>query len=72
MTVTTNSFEPTVRSWSPTISTVASASVVSITTSTEVLPGARSTDEPSSTSSPFTWKVARVVSVLGRTTIVTV
>ena len=72
VTKTLKVFSPVTRSVSPETSKVASGSVVSTVTPTSVIPGARSTVEPSSTSSPFTWKVASDVSELGKTTKVTV
>ena len=72
VTLTTSSFSPVTRSESPTTSNVAAGSVVSTLTSTEVVPGARSTDAPSSTSSPFTWKVDSEVSVFSKTLTVNV
>ena len=68
MTVTISSFSPAVRSVSPAISKVASGSVVSTVTSTDVAPGSSSRVSPSATSEPSTWKVARDVSVFSRTT----
>ena len=63
MTVTIRSFSPATSSVSPTTSNAASGSVVSTVTSTDAVPGARSSDSPSETSEPSTWKVAKEVSV---------
>ena len=68
VTETTRSLSPNRRSASPTTSYVASGSVVSIERSIAVVPATSSTLEPSSTSSPFTWKVTREVSELRATT----
>ena len=72
VTLTTRSFSPATSSESPTIAKVASGSVVSTVTSTDELPGERSTESPSVTSAPSTWNVANDVSLLSSTTIVTV
>ena len=63
VTVTIRSFSPATSSLSPITSNEASGSVVSMFNSTEVVPGARSSESPSATSEPSTWKVAREVSV---------
>ena len=72
VTVTIRSFSPATSSESPTISRVASGSVASTVTSTETVPGASSTESPSATSMPSTWKVAREVSLLSSTNTVIV
>ena len=58
---------PATNSSSPVTTYVASASVVSTLISTEVVPASRSRTSPPTTSAPFTWKVAREVSVLAKT-----
>ena len=67
VTVTVKVLSPATRSVAPLISNVAFESVVSTLTSTEVVYGSRLTTSPLITSFPFTWKVAREVSVLRAT-----
>ena len=64
VTVTVKVFSPTTNSLPPVISTVASESEASAITSTSVVNGARSTVSPSSTETPSTVKVAKLVSLL--------
>ena len=72
VTVTTKVFSPVTRPESPVMSKLAFGSSVTTSTSTSVVPGARSTVSPSTTSEPFTVKDARSVIEPSGTTKVTV
>ena len=63
VTVTVRTLSPTSKPVSPATSYEASGSVVSKTTSTVVVRGSTVTLPASSTSSPFTWKLAKVTSL---------
>ena len=71
VTVTVRVFSPATRPKSPSTEKVASASVVSTSTSTSVTPGSRSTTSPSATSLPSTWNTANEVSLDSSTSRVT-